>query len=160
MSPYQLLDEKFVGIVRNTVDRVDIKPWQLELEITETTVMASLENTSRNLNTLNKMGVRLSLDDFGTGYSSLTYLHRLPVKTLKIDKSFIDRILTDKAHAAIIGSIVTMAHSMDITVVAEGVETSHQLDFLTNHCCDLIQGYFFSRPMTEEAAVQFLLDHR
>ncbi|MDR3591656.1 MAG: EAL domain-containing protein [Negativicutes bacterium] len=156
VSPHQLSGEDFGDVVRQIIDSVDIKPSQLELEITESALMSSLDNTVRNLEQLNALGVRLSLDDFGTGYSSLTYLHRLPVKALKIDKSFIDKIMVDNSYFALINSIVYMAHSMEMTVVAEGVETRQQLDFLTGIRCDLIQGYYFSRPLSADNAIQFL----
>jgi EAL domain-containing protein (putative c-di-GMP-specific phosphodiesterase class I) len=100
--------------------------------------------------------VRLSLDDFGTGYSSLTYLQRLPVKTLKIDKAFIDMILTDEMQKAIIGTIVDMAHVMEMSVVAEGVEKKSQIEYLAKCPCDLIQGYIISPPVPEHEAVRFL----
>lgn len=156
-SPVQLSAESFVSIVRTVLDDAGIKPGQLELEITETALMSSLENVARNLTTLNAMGVRLALDDFGTGYSSLTYLHRLPVNTLKIDKSFIDMILTNTAHRSIIGNIIDMAHGMAMSVVAEGVEAGDQVEFLKNNRCDFIQGYYFGRPAAPNEAIVHLL---
>ena len=101
------------------------------------------------------MGVRLSLDDFGTGFSSLTYLRNLPVGTLKIDKSFIDRILEDKVQEGFVRSIVDMAHVLGLNVVAEGVETELQLAKLVQFGCDCVQGYVFSRPVSEVEAIRF-----
>lgn len=156
VSPVQLAVESFVSVVSGVIAGVGIRPEQLELEITETALMSSLENVVRNLTELRAIGVRLALDDFGTGYSSLTYLHRLPVNTLKIDKSFIDMILTNTAHTSIIGNIVDMAHGMDMTVVAEGVETGEQAEFLLNNRCDFIQGYYFGRPVSADDAIRYL----
>ena len=102
------------------------------------------------------MGVRLALDDFGTGYSSLTYLQRLPVQTLKIDKSFTDRILETGSNKTIINTIVDMAHQMNMHVVAEGVETEEQLSFLAGSHCDFAQGYLFSRPAPEAEVLRLL----
>jgi diguanylate cyclase (GGDEF)-like protein len=158
VSPYQLCADDFVNIVREALHDAGIEPRQLELEITENALMGSLEEGTRKLEELRTMGVRLSLDDFGTGYSSLTYLQRLPVNTLKVDKAFIDMILMEGTQKAIIRTIVDMAHSMEMTVVAEGVETRQQLDYLTRCRCDCFQGYIISRPVPEEEAVRFLSD--
>ena len=102
------------------------------------------------------MGVRLALDDFGTGYSSLTYLHRLPVNTLKIDKSFIDRMFNNTTQNSIIKNIIDMAHTMKMVVVAEGVEKSDQVSFLAQTQCDYIQGYYFGRPEPPATAIRLL----
>lgn len=155
VSPSQLSDELFVKIVYAALTDAGISPGQLEIEITETALMSSLENTAYNLNALHALGVRLALDDFGTGYSSLTYLHRLPVDTLKIDKSFIDMTLTNSTKTSIIGNIIDMAHGMGMTVVAEGAETKMQVDFLVKNRCDYIQGYYFSKPIPENDALFF-----
>jgi len=156
VSPYQLCSDLFIDCVRDALNDFGVEPRQLELEITETALIASLEESTRRLGELQAMGVRLSLDDFGTGYSSLTYLQHLPVKTLKIDKSFIDMIPVDGSHKAIIRTVVDMSHTMEMTVVAEGVETQEQFDYLARSCCDCVQGYLLSRPMHEEAAVRLL----
>lgn len=102
------------------------------------------------------MGDYVSLDDFGTGYSSLSYLRRLPVNTLKIDKSFIDGLISDRAQVAYISSIVDIAHSLGLNVIAEGVETCEQLEQLVECRCDFIQGYLFSRPIPAEDNIFFL----
>lgn len=145
-SPIQLSDEYFVTMVQRIIKNIGIRPEQLELEITETAIMSSLDNVVRNLAKLNELGVRLALDDFGTGYSSLTYLHRLPVNTLKIDKSFIDWMFNNTTQNSIIKNIIDMAHTMKMVVVAEGVEKSDQVSFLAQTQCDYIQGYYFGRP--------------
>ncbi|WP_051296612.1 EAL domain-containing protein [Anaeroarcus burkinensis] len=155
-SPIQLSDEYFVTMVQRVITNIGLRPEQLELEITETALMSSLDNVVRNLAKLSEMGVRLALDDFGTGYSSLTYLHRLPVNTLKIDKSFIDRMFNDTTQNSIIKNIIDMAHTMKMVVVAEGVEKSDQVSFLAQTHCDYIQGYYFGRPEPPATAIQLL----
>ncbi|WP_378954779.1 putative bifunctional diguanylate cyclase/phosphodiesterase [Pelosinus sp. sgz500959] len=160
VSPHQLRDRQFVQFVREALKNANIEPSQLELEITENALIDSMEETIDILNELKTIGVRLSLDDFGTGYSSLTYLQRLPVNILKIDKSFIDMLRSDKEPKAIIRTIVDMAHVMNMTVVAEGVETQEQIDYLVQCNCERIQGYIVSRPVPEEDIIKFLYDDR
>lgn len=156
VSARQLTDPGFIDSVRCVLDEVGIEPRQLELEITESVLLTSLEDITGKLAELHALGVRLSLDDFGTGYSSLTYLQRLPVDTLKIDKSFIDIILMNTLQPAIIGLIIDMAHILKMTVVAEGVEKEQQLEYLVRKQCDLVQGYLVSRPVPENEAIRFL----
>lgn len=156
VSPKQLCADCFIDSVRNAVHNAGILPNQLEIEITENVMIASLKESISKLEELQAMGIRLALDDFGTGYSSLTYLQRLPVQTLKIDKSFIDMILVAGSKKTIISTIVDMAHLMEMTVVAEGVETEIQLEYLANSHCDFAQGYLISRPVPEKEALQFL----
>ncbi|MBP2626048.1 MAG: diguanylate cyclase/phosphodiesterase [Firmicutes bacterium] len=156
VSPCQLCADDFIQSVQEVLHDAGIEPHQLELEITENALIESLEESTHILENIKLMGVGLSLDDFGTGYSSLTYLQRLPVRTLKIDKAFIDMILTGGAQKAIIGTIVDMAHIMKMTVVAEGVETETQIDYLAQCGCDCLQGYIISRPVPEDEAVRFL----
>ena len=157
VSPHQLCAEGFLDSVRDAVREAGILPRQIEIEITESAVIASLQEAISRLEAVRAMGVRLALDDFGTGYSSLTYLQRLPVQTLKIDKSFTDRILETGANTTIINTIVDMAHQMNMHVVAEGVETEEQLNFLAGSRCDFAQGYLFSRPVPETEALRLLL---
>ena len=156
VSPHQLCAEGFLDSVREAVQEAGILPSRLEIEITESALIASLQEAISRLEALRAMGVRLALDDFGTGYSSLTYLQRLPVQTLKIDKSFTDRILETGSNKTIINTIVDMAHQMNMHVVAEGVETEEQLNFLAGSHCDFAQGYLFSRPAPEAEALRLL----
>lgn len=156
VSPHQLCSQHFLDIIRETLRKTAIAPQQLELEITENVLIASLEDSTNKLKELEDIGITLALDDFGTGYSSLTYLQRLPMNTLKIDKSFIDRILSDGADKPIVETIIQLAHGMDMVVVAEGVETAEQLDYLRRCHCDKLQGYLISRPLPQAAALQFL----
>jgi len=159
ISPKQLAADDFIAIVRNAVNEAGIEPHQLELEITESILIESLEDANRKLTELREFGVGLSLDDFGTGYSSLTYLRNLPVGTLKIDKPFIDMITTDSNVPKIICSIINIAHILNMTVIAEGVETEEQLAYLAANGCDRIQGYIYSRPIPEAEAIKFLAAH-
>ncbi|MGH8191070.1 MAG: EAL domain-containing protein [Rhodanobacteraceae bacterium] len=137
----------------------DVAPNQVELELTESMVMADAEQSVRLLGELKSIGARLAIDDFGTGYSSLAYLKRLPIDTLKIDQEFVGDVTTDPDDAAITSTIITMAHSLQLKVVAEGVETAEQLAFLRAQHCDEIQGYWFSRPLSAEACLDFLNRH-
>ncbi len=155
ISPRQLASEDFVEMVRLTIEGTGIQPKQLEVEITENVLIDSLEDSTRKLGQLKEMGVRLALDDFGTGFSSLTYLRNLPVETLKIDKSFIDKILEDRVQKDFVRSIIDMAHTIGLQVTAEGVESEVQLKNLVQFGCDFVQGYIFSKPIPPGEALRF-----
>lgn len=131
----------------------------LEIEVTESMLMDDMEATLQTLHRLKEMGTRLSIDDFGTGYSSLAYLKRFPVNALKVDRSFVKDTPTAADDTAIVSAIIAMAHSLHLEVVAEGVETRAQLEFLRSHGCEHAQGYLISRPL-DAAAVTHLIDHR
>jgi EAL domain-containing protein (putative c-di-GMP-specific phosphodiesterase class I) len=126
------------------------------LEITESVLMEHAESTVARLYRLKDMGIYLSIDDFGTGYSSMTYLKRFPVAKLKIDQSFIRDILDDSEDMAITGATVQMAHGLRLKVVAEGIETQAQAEYLREHGCDFGQGFLYSRPITLEDLLQYL----
>jgi len=134
-------------------------PEDLELELTEGTVMDDVELSLNALSALNRMGVELALDDFGTGYSSLAYLKRFPVGKLKIDRSFVRNLEVDPDERAIASTIVSMGRSLRLSVLAEGVETKEQYAILRDIGCELVQGYFFSRPLPPEDLVKFLRKH-
>ena len=136
----------------------DIAPNQLELELTETVVMANAEQSINTLRQLKAVGVVLSIDDFGTGYSSLSYLRRLPIDTLKIDKEFVGDITTDPDDEAITATVINMAHSLGLNVIAEGVETAEQAEYLREQGCDEIQGHWLSKPLPPDACFMFLRD--
>jgi len=133
--------------VKRILDDTGIAPEWLELELTESVIMDDIQTSSAVLRELKNMGVHISMDDFGTGYSSLSLLKRLPLDTLKIDQSFVRDITTDADDAAIVDAIISLAHSLRLRVIAEGVETSEQLEFLRNRNCDEVQGYLYSRPL-------------
>lgn len=155
VSIFQLLQDDFVDIVEETLYSEGIAPDCLELEITESILMESFNVISLILRKLKKLGVRIALDDFGKGYSSLSYLRQLPIDTLKIDKCFVDGILSDTESASLTGMIVKLGQNLGLTVIAEGVEEQKQMDFLKENGCHKIQGYLFSKPLPENDVLKF-----
>lgn len=160
VSPRQLVAEDFVALVSNIINQAGIQPSQLGIEITEHALIASLAESTLTLDKLRQTGVHLAIDDFGTGYSSLTYLKKLPVQIIKIDKSFIEEIVSDEGQLRFVRCIFTLAHVLGLSVVAEGVETQAQFDRLARCQCDFIQGYLISRPISESEAFSFLAERR
>ncbi|MEN8141492.1 MAG: EAL domain-containing protein [Thermodesulfobacteriota bacterium] len=150
ISPRQFEEEGLVKMIKSVLTESRLPPQALELEITEGVVMENEKQAMATLHQISNMGVRLSIDDFGTGYSSLNYLKRFPIKTLKIDKSFVDDLPHDSDSVAITTAIVSMARSLGLAVVAEGVEDKEQLAFLQGQGCDMVQGFIFSRAVGEE----------
>ena len=150
VSGVQLRQNNFAELVYQIAQEKQIKPEQVEIEITESTFMESSDKNLALLDKLKQWGFRIALDDFGTGYSSLQYLRTLPLTTLKIDKSFIDSIENNKKAESIVRQIIEIGHEMELCVIAEGVELEKQRDVLRRLSCDLIQGYFYSRPLTLE----------
>jgi EAL domain-containing protein (putative c-di-GMP-specific phosphodiesterase class I) len=134
--------------IARILEKTQIDPNLLEFELTESILMSDSEDAVRVLGNMKKCGIRLSVDDFGTGYSSLAYLRRFPLDSLKIDRAFIRHLTTDSGEATIAKAIISLAHNLKLRVVAEGVETQAQLDFLREHACDEMQGYLFARPMS------------
>jgi len=147
LSARQFRDRNLVEVVTRVLADTGLEAHWLELEITESMMMENTEHTMQILQELHAMGVHLSIDDFGTGYSSLAYLKRMPIHTLKIDRSFVQDIIRDKSDAAVVQTIIAMAHNLDLRVVAEGTETAEQVDFLRNQRCDETQGFYFSKPL-------------
>lgn len=147
VSANQLSQVDFVATVINVITKTQAPANQLSIELTESVLQDNVESTVEKMNALQKVGVRFSLDDFGTGYSSLSYLKRLPINNLKIDKSFVDDIFNNPSDADIARTIITLAKSLNVGVVAEGVETQEQFDWLLKHDCSYFQGYLFFRPM-------------
>ncbi|MDP1671893.1 MAG: EAL domain-containing protein [Burkholderiales bacterium] len=147
LSARQLRDENLIQLIRNALLESGLPPAALELEITESMVMDDVEKSVEILGRIKKLGVRIAMDDFGTGYSSLSYLKRLPIDRLKVDQSFIHEVTTDPSDAALTRAIIALAHNLGIPVVAEGVETREQRDFLVQAGCDEAQGYFYGRPV-------------
>jgi diguanylate cyclase (GGDEF)-like protein/PAS domain S-box-containing protein len=155
ISSIQLRQKNFVEAVLRIIRDVGIDPCCLELELTESIIMEDVEANINTLHELKAYGLRLSIDDFGTGYSSLSYLKRLPVNTLKIDKSFIKDIEKDPDSTAIVKAIIALGHNLNLEVTAEGVETEQQLAFLQKYRCDYIQGYLFCKPLPANELIQF-----
>ena len=146
--------------IQNALNIWQVSGQQLEIEITESSFIRSLEDAKKVLGAIKKLGVNLALDDFGTGYSALSYLARLPIDTLKIDASFVAKVPDEFGNSQIVKAIVAMAHSLELKLVAEGVEQSHQLAFLQDLNCHTIQGYFFSKPLNAEEFKLFCEAHR
>jgi diguanylate cyclase (GGDEF)-like protein len=147
VSPVQFRQRGFAQFVKNTLQETALAPHLLELELTEGLILSSAEVARTVLQDLREMGIRLSIDDFGTGYSNLSYLRQFPVYKLKIDRSFVQDLATNSDDAAITGTIISMARSLNLKVIAEGVETEEQMSFLRTHHCDEFQGYYFSKPL-------------
>lgn len=137
-------------MVSQVLRETGLDPHCLELELTESMIMQNVEESIATLRALKALGVHLSIDDFGTGYSSLNYLTRFPIDTLKIDQSFVRDLPTDPEAAVIATTIITLAHSLSLKVIAEGVESAAQLDFLRDHGGHEAQGYLYSRPLPAE----------
>ncbi|MGC3979931.1 MAG: EAL domain-containing protein [Steroidobacteraceae bacterium] len=150
ISAVQLERENMWKLVRKILRATDMHPEHLGLEITESSLIKDGMNQLRHLHGLRRDGLRISIDDFGTGYSSLAYLKQLPIDTLKIDRSFINQIDVSSQDETIVSAIMTMAHSLGLKVVAEGVENETQLQVLRKHGCESAQGYFFSPPVPAE----------
>lgn len=146
VSARQFHHPGFVGLVVDVLKRTGANPQRLKLELTESLLVEDIEDTVAKMSALQSLGVGFSLDDFGTGYSSLSYLRRLPLEQLKIDRSFINDVLSDGNDSAIARTIIALGHTLGLSVIAEGVETLEQRDFLLRHGCNTFQGYLFSQP--------------
>jgi EAL domain-containing protein (putative c-di-GMP-specific phosphodiesterase class I) len=142
--------------VLDVLQRHDIHPGFLQLEITETTVAQNRDSAIKVLNVLRDAGVQVAIDDFGTGYSSLSYLQQMPFDLIKIDKSFIDMIGSGGSSENICRTIIKMAHELGKKAIAEGVEKIEQADFLIKNKCDFVQGYFYSHPLPQEEFLAFI----
>lgn len=156
LSPLQLERDNIVDLVSRVLRETELQPHFLELEITESAVMGDLEKSFAKLRKLKEIGVRISVDDFGTGYSSLSYLKRFPVDTLKIDQSFVRDISSDSGNAGIVKAIISLGHTLNLNVLAEGVETEDEYRFLQDNHCDEMQGYYLSKPVAQAEFVKML----
>jgi EAL domain-containing protein (putative c-di-GMP-specific phosphodiesterase class I) len=156
ISNIQLRQKDFTDIVIKAIKASGMDPHDLELELTESIIMQNIETSIVKLRELKDIGIKLSFDDFGTGYSSLSYLKRIPLDTIKIDQSFIKDISKKPDSSSIVKAIIAMAHSLNLNVVAEGVETEQQLKFLKENGCDEAQGYLISAPLSKDSLIQFL----
>lgn len=159
ISAQQLRHENLLLLVRGALACYNLLPDDIELEVTESTAMQNTEVTLGILDQLADMGIVLAIDDFGTGYSSLAYLKHLPIKHLKIDRSFVTEIETDANDAAICAATIALGHNLGLKLVAEGVETEQQREFLSRLGCDMLQGYLFSKPLPFDQIVPYLLMH-
>ncbi len=158
-SARQFQQATFISSVAEILKETNLDPRWLELELTESSVMKDPEQAIEKLHELKLMGIRVAIDDFGTGYSSLNYLKRFPIDTLKIDRSFVSDICKDPHDTAIVRAIITLGHALDLTVVAEGVETQEQLQYLSSLNCDVVQGFLFSKSLTPSAFEELLVEH-
>lgn len=156
LSPRQFAHQPVVEMVTRVLKNTGLDPTLLELEVTESVLMERVDEVVASLNELRAMGVRCSIDDFGTGYSALTYLAEMPIDAIKIDRSFIQRIDGEASGNSIVGAVIALAHSLDLVVVAEGVETDQQLQFLDVHGCDQVQGFRFSPPVPAAEIVELM----
>ncbi len=157
ISSHQFRQGGLVTMVKQALDDSGLSPSMLELELTESSIMQDIDTTITTLSELKALGVTLSVDDFGTGYSSMNYLKRFPLDTLKIDRSFVMDITTDPNDAAIIIAIIALAGSLGLTTIAEGVETQEQLQFIRQHHCDEVQGFFISNPLPADEVAYCLV---
>jgi EAL domain-containing protein (putative c-di-GMP-specific phosphodiesterase class I) len=158
VSAPQFRESDFVNRIETLILDYDINPTRLKLELTESLLLVDIEKAIQKVSALNNIGIRLVLDDFGTGYSSLQYLKRLPLDQIKIDQSFIRDIETDTDDRAIVTTIVNMSKSLNVGVIAEGVETYAQKEFLINQGCNYFQGYLFGKPKPADEFIQSLRD--
>jgi EAL domain-containing protein (putative c-di-GMP-specific phosphodiesterase class I) len=156
ISAMEFRDESFLEGIFAILEETGLDPKCLELELTESVLMKHAESSASILRTLRARGVQLALDDFGTGYSSLSYLRKFPMDALKIDQSFVRQITTAPDETTIVTAIISMGRSLKLRVIAEGVETQEDLEFLQIHECDEAQGYYFSRPVLPEQFAKLL----
>ena len=147
LSARQFRDKELINNISRILRETGVEAKYIALEITESMLIDNIERVVETLNCLNAMGIQISIDDFGTGYSSLSYLKRFPIHTLKIDRSFVRDIVTNKNDRTIVATIIAMAHSLEMDVIAEGIETEEQLNFLMTQKCNHYQGYYFSKPV-------------
>jgi EAL domain-containing protein (putative c-di-GMP-specific phosphodiesterase class I) len=156
LSPRQFREASIVDEVRSALEDTGLPPQLLEVEITEESAMEDTNHGLCVLQGLKELGIRIGIDDFGVGYSSLGYMKRFPIDTVKIDRSFIRNVDSDRKDAAIVSGIIVLARSLGACVVAEGVETEGHYQLLRAKGCDEIQGFYFSRPLTFEALVEYI----
>lgn len=159
LSAYQFQQENLFEIILQVLKDTALDPNLLDLELTESAVMGSAAEAIETLSKIKSIGISLSIDDFGTGYSSLSYLKHFPIDVLKIDRSFIQYLSTNKKDAAIVKTIIALGHSLNFKVIAEGVEKKEQLEFLRKNNCDSIQGYYISPPIPAEQFLKFIRNH-
>jgi diguanylate cyclase (GGDEF)-like protein/PAS domain S-box-containing protein len=160
ISAKQIEDQRFVRDLSLLVDKYKIAPEMVELEITESIAMVNPQQSIKTLDEIRSIGFELAIDDFGTGYSSLSYLKNLPIQTLKLDRAFIDNLEEDVDNAKICKAAISLSHDLGLRFVAEGVETKGQARYLADNGCDVLQGYYFCRPVSAAAAFLFIHDYQ
>ncbi|WP_111977344.1 bifunctional diguanylate cyclase/phosphodiesterase [Algibacillus agarilyticus] len=156
LSARQFKDDNITHVIKKAMVNARIKPEILDIEVTETMLMGSIDDAINHMKDIKALGVQMSIDDFGTGYSSLSYLKRFPVNTLKVDRAFVKDIPHDTDDMAISAAIIAMAHKLKLHVIAEGVETQEHIDFLVENECEIGQGFLFSKPLTEAALIDYI----
>lgn len=154
-SAVHLRDKKFADYIKSVVQEYQINPQNLILETTETALHKNMKTAQQQLESLTSIGIKIAIDDFGTGYSSLSHIKKLPISILKIDKSFVEELPNDRSNAAICKAIISLGQALEFEVVAEGIETEAQNDWLVENNCRLGQGYYFEKPISEEAFIKF-----
>jgi diguanylate cyclase (GGDEF)-like protein len=159
-SARQFQQPSFIASVAEILKETNLDPRWLELELTESSIMKEPEQAIEKLHELKLMGIKVAIDDFGTGYSSLNYLKRFPIDTLKIDKSFVADVCRDPHDTAIVRAIITLGHALDLMVIAEGVETQEQLQYLSSLGCDVVQGFLFSKSLSAPVFEELLVEQR
>ena len=159
-SARQFQQATFIDDVAHILKETNLDPRWLELELTESSIMKDPEAAIEKLHELKLMGIKVAVDDFGTGYSSLNYLKRFPIDTLKIDKTFVSDVCKDPHDTAIVRAIINLGHALDLTVIAEGVETKEQLQYLSALECDVVQGFLFSKSLYAKAFEELLIEQR
>ena len=159
-SARQFQQPTFIADVAHILKETNLDPRWLELELTESSIMKDPEEAIEKLHELKLMGIKVAIDDFGTGYSSLNYLKRFPIDTLKIDKSFVSDVCKDPHDTAIVRAIIDLGHALDLTVIAEGVETKEQLQYLSALECDVVQGFLFSKALSAKTFEELLVEQR
>ena len=156
ISAVHIMQQDFVDNIRGILEESGVCPEWIELEVTETSLMESFDLNKKKLDELKELGISIHLDDFGTGYSSLNYLTSLPIDRVKIDKSFVDAMLQSEKDSKIIKTIIKLAHNIGLQVVAEGVEDCEQFKLLQSYNCELLQGYYISKPVNHEEIINIL----
>jgi EAL domain-containing protein (putative c-di-GMP-specific phosphodiesterase class I) len=159
LSGVQLQHETFVASVKRVLEETGLDARYLELEVTENFLMRDVEASARYLHDLRQLGLSIAIDDFGTGYSSLAYLARFPINKLKIDRSFVRNVCQDPHNREISRTIISLGHTLDMQVVAEGIEEKGQLEFLRQEGCDEGQGFYISKPLPKAAFLAFIEDY-
>ena len=160
LSARQFTQASLLESITTTLQQTGLAPHFLEIELTESSVMADIERNILTLRDLKSLGIQLSVDDFGTGHSSLAYLKRFPIDTLKIDRSFVRDIAINQDDASIVSSIISLAHNLKLNVIAEGLETESQMDILREQGCNEMQGYYFCKPLPSDQIETLLFNEQ